>query len=438
MHLGWLPTQGMAPLLSRASGLGWLVERLRYLALPALTFAVHEATRAARIMRASVQETLGQGYIITARAKGLSRNAIIWRHVLRNSSLPVVTVMGYAFGVAMGGAVLIETVFSWPGIGLLLIDAIRARDNQTIVGVVLFISFAVILDEPDRGPALLRCSIRASARAADEADGRLIITERRSAASRAEAAGSAASTPARPSRTAATAPFGLAGLAILGFLLLLAVAAPWIAPFGPLQQIAESLEPPSCGASFGHRQYRPRHLLARDLRHAALRLPSASAPLRGARWSGGTVGILAGYSRGAVEAVLMRVAELFQTLPVIMCVLFAVALFGTSFWLLIAAVTLAIWPVEARLIYGQFISCANASSSPRPRSSRTCPTPHIIVREILPNAMQPVIVQVALDASIAILIEVGPRLPRAFRPEHGQLGPAALHRAGLPGPAPGG
>jgi len=145
MQLGWLPTQGMAPLISRTSGFAWLLERLRYLALPAITYAIYEATRTARLMRASVMETLGQGYIVTAKAKGLSRGAIIRRHVLRNSSLPVVTVMGYAFGVAMGGAVLIETVFSWPGIGLLLIDAIRARDNQTIVGVVLFISFAVIL-----------------------------------------------------------------------------------------------------------------------------------------------------------------------------------------------------------------------------------------------------------------------------------------------------
>ncbi len=145
MHLGWFPTQGMAPLISRATGVAWLLERARYLALPAITYAVYEATRAARLMRASVIETLGQGYIVTARAKGLTRRAIIWRHVLRNSSLPLVTVMGYAFGVAMGGSVLIETVFSWPGIGLLLIEAIRARDNQVVVGVVLFISLAVIL-----------------------------------------------------------------------------------------------------------------------------------------------------------------------------------------------------------------------------------------------------------------------------------------------------
>lgn len=145
MQLNWFPTQGMAPLFSRADGLAFVLERARYLALPAITYGVYEATRVARLMRASTIETLGAGYIVTARAKGLSRGAIIRGHVLRNSSLPVLTVMGYAFGVAMGGAVLIETVFSWPGIGRLLIEAIRNRDNQVVVGVVLFVSIAVIL-----------------------------------------------------------------------------------------------------------------------------------------------------------------------------------------------------------------------------------------------------------------------------------------------------
>lgn len=145
MRLGWFPTQGMAPLFSRATGVAFVLERARYLALPAITYAVYEATRVARLMRVSTIETLGAGYIVTARAKGLSRGAIIRGHVLRNSSLPVLTVMGYAFGVAMGGSVLIETVFSWPGVGLLLIEAIRNRDNQVVVGVVLFISLSVIL-----------------------------------------------------------------------------------------------------------------------------------------------------------------------------------------------------------------------------------------------------------------------------------------------------
>lgn len=144
LKLGWFPTQGMSPLLSQATGLDWILERLHYLALPAGAFAIHEGMRIARIMRASVSDTLTQGYIITARAKGLGRSAIIWRHVLRNSSLPLVTIAGYAFGAALGGVVLLETVFTWPGLGLLLIEAIRTSDNMTVMGVVIVSALAVV------------------------------------------------------------------------------------------------------------------------------------------------------------------------------------------------------------------------------------------------------------------------------------------------------
>ena len=95
-----------------------------------LTFAVYEAARVTRLTRVSVIETLGQGYMITARIKGLSRAQIIWGHVLRNSALPLVTAMGYSFAVAIGGSVLIETVFSWPGIGLLLVDSIHRETTR--------------------------------------------------------------------------------------------------------------------------------------------------------------------------------------------------------------------------------------------------------------------------------------------------------------------
>ncbi|NEJ18943.1 ABC transporter permease subunit [Rhizobium leguminosarum] len=145
LRLGWLPTQGIGPLVSRAHGISWLLERARYIALPAAAFAIHEGMRVARIMRASVIDTLLQGYIVTARAKGLSRSEIIRRHVLRNSSLPLVTIAGYAFGSALSGAVLLETVFSWPGLGLLLVESIRFRDNMTVIGVVIFSALAVII-----------------------------------------------------------------------------------------------------------------------------------------------------------------------------------------------------------------------------------------------------------------------------------------------------
>ena len=145
LKFDWFPTQGMGPLLSQASGLDWFLERAYYMVLPVAAFAIHEGMRVARIMRASVIDTLGQGYIVTARAKGLKRNTIILRHILRNSSLPLVTIAGYAFGAALGGAVLLETVFTWPGLGLLLIEAIRTSDNMTVMGVVIFSALAVVL-----------------------------------------------------------------------------------------------------------------------------------------------------------------------------------------------------------------------------------------------------------------------------------------------------
>lgn len=145
IQLGWFPTQGMGPLYSRATGLGWALERASYLALPVATYTVLEATRVARYMRASVADTLEQGYIVTARQKGLSRREIILGHVVRNSILPVITVTGYSFGTAMGGAVLLETVFSYPGVGTLMVEAVRARDTQVIVGVVMLIACSVVV-----------------------------------------------------------------------------------------------------------------------------------------------------------------------------------------------------------------------------------------------------------------------------------------------------
>lgn len=145
LKLGWFPTQGIAPVESNATGVYWVMERLAYLALPMLTYAVYEGARVTRLTRVSVIETLNQGYIVTARMKGLTRGRTVRSHVVRNSSLPVVTALGYSFAVAVGGSVLIETVFSWPGIGLLLVDSIKQRDNQVVIGLVVVIAAAVIV-----------------------------------------------------------------------------------------------------------------------------------------------------------------------------------------------------------------------------------------------------------------------------------------------------
>ncbi len=185
----------------------------------------------------------------------------------------------------------------------------------------------------------------------------------------------------------------------------MALLDPWIAPFSPRQQVGASLLPPSLAFPMGTDN------IGRDMFSLVLIGTRASLAIGicaalAALLVGGTVGMLAGYRRGATEAVLMRVTELFQTLPVIVVVLFAIALFGSSFWLLITAVALAIWPLEARLIYGQFINLRQREFVAAAIVA-DMPGWHIVLREILPNALPPVIVQVALDASLAILIESG-------------------------------
>jgi peptide/nickel transport system permease protein len=199
--------------------------------------------------------------------------------------------------------------------------------------------------------------------------------------------------------------YGSAGLAILAILLLVAIAAPLIAPFDPLRQVADSLTAPSWTHPMGTDNI-GRDLLSLVIHGTRASLAIGFCAALAALLVGGTIGALAGYRRGVAETVLMRLAELFQTLPVIIVVLFAIALFGSSFWLLIAAVALAIWPLEARLIYGQFINLREREFVAAAVVADLSTT-HIVLREILPNALPPVIVQVALDASLAILIESG-------------------------------
>jgi peptide/nickel transport system permease protein len=198
---------------------------------------------------------------------------------------------------------------------------------------------------------------------------------------------------------------GVAGCVILLLLASVAAFAPLIAPYAPLQQAQASLAPPSFENLFGT-DNTGRDIFSLLIYGARTSLAIGLGAAVGALIVGGAVGMLAGYFRGAVESILMRVVELFQTLPVIVVVLFTVALFGSSFWLLLAAVIVAIWPLQARLFYGQYTRLRGMDFVAAAKVADLS-TAHIMLREILPSAIQPVIVQVALDASVAILIEAG-------------------------------
>jgi peptide/nickel transport system permease protein len=141
LWLGWLPASGMfAPY-----GGGDLRDLLVHLALPAVTLAAASVTIIARLTRSTMLETLGQDYIRTARAKGVVERAVVLRHGLKNALIPIVTVVGVQAGYLLGGAVLTETVFAWPGVGTLMIQGILARDFPLVQGCVLVVALSFVV-----------------------------------------------------------------------------------------------------------------------------------------------------------------------------------------------------------------------------------------------------------------------------------------------------
>jgi len=115
------------------------------LVLPAVTLGVSLAAILARMVRSSLLEVLNEDYIRTARAKGVSEQVIVWKHAMANALLPVITLLGLQFGALLAGSVITEKVFSWPGVGLLLIDAIQQRDYPVVQGAVLLIAVSYLV-----------------------------------------------------------------------------------------------------------------------------------------------------------------------------------------------------------------------------------------------------------------------------------------------------
>ncbi len=139
VHLRWFPSGGFP---------GWeagLWPALKALTLPAIALALPQAAILARVLRSSLLDTLGEDYIRTARAKGLSSRAALWKHALRNAMIPVLTIVGLQFSFLLAGAIIIENVFYLPGLGRLVFQAITSRDLVVVESVVMLLVFAVVL-----------------------------------------------------------------------------------------------------------------------------------------------------------------------------------------------------------------------------------------------------------------------------------------------------
>ena len=140
-----LPVAGMRAVDSSGGGARDVIDVLHHLVLPVLTLSLVYLAQYSRLARSSMLDVLGADFVRTARAKGLADRVVLYKHALRNALLPVVTVLGLQFGNVLSGAILVETVFNWPGLGRLAFESVLRRDYPTILGLLLLSSIVVVV-----------------------------------------------------------------------------------------------------------------------------------------------------------------------------------------------------------------------------------------------------------------------------------------------------
>jgi peptide/nickel transport system permease protein len=145
VQLDWLPIGGLSEVSAGYRGARLWLDYLLHLVLPAMTLSIYYVAVYARLSRASMIETLAEDYIRTARAKGAPERRVLFGHALRNAVLPVVTMLGLQSGAMLGGSIVVETVFGWPGLGQLSFEAIKSRDIPLLLAVLLFSGVLVVL-----------------------------------------------------------------------------------------------------------------------------------------------------------------------------------------------------------------------------------------------------------------------------------------------------
>jgi peptide/nickel transport system permease protein len=139
------PVSGMSTIASGDTGLTYVLDVMHHMVLPVVTLSTIYLAFYSRLARASMLDVLGADYIRTARAKGLGETVVVFKHALRNAVLPVITFAGLQFSGLFSGAVLVETVFNWPGLGTLAFDSILRRDSPTLLGILFFSALIVVI-----------------------------------------------------------------------------------------------------------------------------------------------------------------------------------------------------------------------------------------------------------------------------------------------------
>src|SRR6266550_4640118 len=324
------------------------LQSLRHVMLPAIALGTAGAAINMRFTRSSMIEVLNHDYIRTARAKGASWRRVVFVHALKNALIPVVTIVGLQIGGIIEGAVVTETVFTWPGVGRLAVESIFNRDYTVVQGIVL-----------------------------------------------------------------------------LAALFLVAILSPLISPHDPLAVSPDKsyLPPLTPGNVLGTDEL-GRDLLSRILWGSRVSLPVAFVAVAVGLFGGGLIGLVSGYAGGIADLLLMRLVDALLAFPGLILAIAVVAALGPGLRNAMIAIGIVAVPVYARLVRAVVLQLKQMEFIVATRSLGATPL-RLVVRHLIPNLLNPIIVQVSLSAGFAILAEatlsflgLGAQLPT---PDWGQM-----------------
>ena len=438
---GHLPTGMMVTVgLRPEDGLVYWRDVAKHLVLPTITLGIGFASSYMLVMRSSIVEVLSEDYILAAKAKGLATYEIFRDHALKNAMLPMVTLLALSLGYTVGGAIQVETVFSWPGIGRLIFESVGKQDYPVLQGAFLLLAVSVIganfladsvytlldprvqLETPShvQQPQSISIRVLGTIRGLTDALLRIPTTLRLGIG---EAPKTITAYLVRMKRipmaiwnglkafgrTLKRKPMALFGVVMLLVVVFSAVFAPLITPF-TLEEMAtlrvtseDVLAPPDVD-----------HLLGRDdAGHDVL-----SQLIYGARISlivgfaasfmsliiGMIVGMVAGYSGGRVDNFLMRLVDFLLVIPTLPLMLVIITFWGRGLDKVILVIGLLYWTYMARLVRSQVISIKERLYILRARALGASDI-RIIVRHVFPQVVPLVIAQGVLDTSAAIIAE---------------------------------
>ena len=379
---------------------GDFIDALMHMILPAIVLGTIPLAVIVRMTRSSMLEVLGEDYIRTARAKGLTRMRVIVIHALRNAMLPVVTVIGLQVGTLLAGAILTETIFSWPGLGRWLIDALQRRDYPVVQGGVLLVATMIILVNllVDLLYGVVNPRIRHKKGAIMSQ-----VTENKVIA---------APVPMTPLQEFwhyfKRNKGAVVGLVYVVVMIVIAVFANFLAPYNPADQFRDSLLAPPFwqdGGSMAHLLGTDdvgRDILSRLMYGARLSLLVGCLVVVLSLILGVVLGLVAGYFGGVVDSIIMRVVDIMLALPSLLLALVLVAIFGPSIVNASLALTFVALPHYVRLTRAAVLVEVNRDYVTASRVAGAGAMRQMFVN-ILPNCLAPLIVQASLGFSNAIL-----------------------------------